>query len=341
MTLSLISLGLADERDISIRALDDARGCDTLYAELYTMKLATTLAALTELIGKPITLLPRGDLEERSAKIIEEAGGRKVGVLIGGDCLSATTHISLLLEAAEKGVETRVIHGSSIFSAVTETGLSLYKFGRTVTMPFPEKGPADAVLRGIQGNLAEGLHTLVLLDLDNEQDKYMSVTQAIRGLIEVGIRSDTLVVGVARLGQSSAMIKAGQATDVASLDFGEPPHCLVVPGQLHFLEEDALKRLARCSPEVLKNRDLKPELDRLIDKYIAGCRRVREAMKVTPPTAPLTPDQIQGLLEHVDRYLADAEYYRAERKPTSLTSVAYAEGILDSLKLLGIADFQW
>ena len=341
MTLSLISLGLADERDISIRALDDARGCDTLYAELYTMKLATTLTALTELIGKPITLLPRGDLEERSAKIIEEAGGRKVGVLIGGDCLSATTHISLLLEAVEKGVETRVIHGSSIFSAVTETGLSLYKFGRTVTMPFPEKGPADAVLRGIQGNLAEGLHTLVLLDLDNEQDKYMSVTQAIRGLIEVGICSDMLVVGVARLGQSSAMIKAGQATDVASLDFGEPPHCLVVPGQLHFLEEDALKRLARCSPEALKNRDLKPELDRLIDKYIAGCHRVREAMKVTPPTAPLTPDQIQGLLEHVDRYLADAEYYHAERKPTALTSVAYAEGILDALKLLGIADFQW
>jgi diphthine synthase len=118
MTLSLISLGLADERDMSLHALDEARDCDTLYAELYTMKLVTTLAALTELIGKPITLLPRGDLEERSVKIIEEARGRKVGVLIGGDCLSATTHVSLLLETAENGVETRVIHGSSIFSAV-------------------------------------------------------------------------------------------------------------------------------------------------------------------------------------------------------------------------------
>ena len=341
MTLSLISLGLTDERDMSIRALDDARGCDTLYAELYTMKLATTLAALTELIGKPITLLPRGDLEERSAKIIEEARGRKVCVLIGGDCLSATTHVSLLLEAAEKGVETRVIHGSSIFSAVAETGLSLYKFGRTVTMPFPEKGPADAVLRGIQGNLDDGLHTLVLFDLDIEQNKYMSITQAITGLIEAGISPDTLVVGVARLGQSSVKINAGHADDIASIDFGDPPHCLIVPGQLHFLEEDALKRLARCSPQALKNRELKPELDRLIEKYIAGCRRVREVMKMTPPTTPLTLEQIQNLLEHVDRYLVDAEYYRAERKPTALTSVAYAEGILDALKLLGIADFQW
>ncbi len=341
MTLSLISLGLADERDMSLRALDEARGCDTIYAELYTMKLVTTLAALTELIGKPVTLLPRGDLEDRSSKIIEEARGRKVGVLIGGDCLSATTHISLLLEAAEKSVETHVIHGSSIFSAVAETGLSLYKFGRTVTMPFPEKGPTDTVLRGIQGNLAEGLHTLVLLDLDNEQNKYMSVTQVIRGLIDAGISPDSLVVGAARLGQPEAMIRAGHAANIETIDFGEPPHCLVVPGQLHFLEEDALKRIAQCPPEALKNRDLKPELDRLIGKYIAGCRRVREAMKMTPPPTPLTAEQIRDLLDHVDRYLVDAEYYRAERKPTALTSVAYAEGILDALKLLGIADFQW
>jgi diphthine synthase len=208
-------------------------------------------------------------------------------------------------------------------------------------MPFSEKGPADTVLRGIQGNLAEGLHTLILLDLDNEQNKYMSAPQAIRGLIDAGISPDTLVVGVARLGQHDALIRAGHAADIAAIDFGEPPHSLVFPGQLHFLEEDALKTLAQCPPEVLKNRDMKTELDRLIDKYIAGCRRVREAMKTTPPTALLTPEQIRDLLDHVDRYLADAEYYRAERKPTALTSVAYAEGILDALKLLGIADFQW
>lgn len=341
MTLSLISVGLADERDMSIRALKEARDCDTLYAELYTMKLATTLTALIELVGKPVTLLPRGDLEERSAKLIDEAKTRRVGVLIGGDCLSATTHVSLLLEATEQGVETRIIHGSSIFSAVAETGLSLYKFGRAVTMPFPEKGPADAVLRGIRGNLSEGLHTLVLLDLDNEQNKYMSAPQAIQGLIEAGVSPDTLVVGIARLGQVDTMIRAGPAADIANLDFGEAPHSLVVPGKLHFLEEDALKKLASCPPEVIKKRDVKSELDSLIDKYIAGCRRVREAMKITPPTSPLTQAQIQDLLNHVDRYLADAEYYRAEKKPTALTSVAYAEGILDSLKLLGIADFQW
>jgi diphthine synthase len=340
LTLSLISIGLADERDLSIRALEKARSCDTLYAELYTMKLATTLATLNMLTEKPVTLLKRGDLEERSAKIIVEAKTKKIGILVGGDCLSATTHISLILEAAKNGVETDLIHGSSIFSAIAETGLSIYKFGRTVTMPFPEKGSANPVIQCIEDNISEGLHTLVLLDLDNEKNKYMTASQAINNLIEAGINQDTLVVGVAHLGQPDALIKAGRAVDIASLDFGEAPHCIVFPGPLHFLEEDALKTLDSCPPEALKNRDIKPELDRLIDKYITGCRRVRETMTTNPITTP-TNSQIRSILDHVDRYLFDAEYYRADKKPTALTSVAYAEGILDALKLLGIADFQW
>ncbi len=341
MTLSLISTGLADERDMSLRALEEARGCDALYAELYTMKLATTLARLTELTGKPVTLLQRGDLEECSGKLVEEAKTKSVGVLVGGDCLSATTHITLILEARAAGVETRIVHGSSIFSAVAETGLSIYKFGRTVTMPFPEKGPADTVLLGIEQNQSTGLHTLILLDLDMEKGAYMSVTQAIGRLTDAGVSPDTLIVGVARLGHPNPLIRAGRMGDFVGVDFGEAPHCIVVPGPLHFLEEDALKAIGGCPPEVLKGRRIVPELDRLIDKYIAGCRRVRGEMTLKPQGAPLTEAQIRSLLDHVDRYLADAEYYKADRKPTALTSVAYAEGILDALKLLGAADFEW
>lgn len=341
MTLSLISTGIADEKDMSLRAVEEAQRCDALYAELYTMKLATTLANLSKVTGKPVTLLHRGDLEERSAKLIEEAKTKHVGVLVGGDCLGATTHIILVLEARAAGVETHIIHGSSVFSAIAETGLSIYKFGRTATIPFPDKGPPDTVLKGMADNLSAGLHTLVLLDLDIERGAYMSVAQALGRLTEAGVDSDTLVIGVARLGHPDAFIRAGKISDVAKVDFGEAPHCLVIPGPLHFLEEDALVKIANCPPESLKNRQLKPELDRLIDKYIAGCCGVRDEIKINPSTSPLTEAQIRGLLEHVDRYLADAEYYKADKKPTALTSVAYAEGILDALRLLGIADFDW
>ena len=41
-------------------------------------------------------------------------------------------------------------------------------------------------------------------------------------------------------------------------------------------------------------------------------------------------------------YLADAKYYKAQGKlETSLTSVAYCEGLLDGLRLMGAVDFVW
>jgi diphthine synthase len=293
LTLSLISIGLTDEKDLSLRALEEARDCDRLYAELYTMKLATTLATLTQITEKPISHLRRGDLEEHADTIIEEARSKHIGVLVGGDCLSATTHISLVIDATSKGVKVNIIHGSSIFSAIAETGLSLYKFGRTATIPFEEKGPVDTTLRCISENQEQGLHSLILLDLDNEADKYMTINQGLNRLFETGLNEDTLVVGVARLGSKGSTIHAGPAREVASFSFGDPPHSLIIPGSLHFLEEDALKSLAGCPPKILKERIVKPELDTLINKYIAGCRRVRQTMTTTAPT--LAPSQVQIL----------------------------------------------
>ena len=41
-------------------------------------------------------------------------------------------------------------------------------------------------------------------------------------------------------------------------------------------------------------------------------------------------------------YLEDAKYYKAQGKlETSLTSVAYCEGLLDALRLLGAVNFEW
>ena len=341
MTLSLISIGLTDEKDLSIRAIEEARGCDRLYAELYTMKLETTIAGLEEAIRKPVTPLLRGDLEEKADAILTEAKKGKVGILVGGDCLSATTHISLIVDAKKRGIEARVIHGSSIFTAIAETGLSLYKFGRTVTMPLPEKGPVDTVIKTVGENLEHGLHTLILLDLDVETSRYVTVNDALSALIEAGLDASTLVVGVARLGSMSQRITAGTAAEAKKLEFGEPPHSIVVPASLHFLEEEALKRLAACPQEALKGRIVKGELDRLIEKYAEGCRRVLDEMRLAELPATINEARVEELREHAERYLSDAEYYAADQKPTALTGVAYAEGILDALRLLGLAKFEW
>ncbi len=130
------------------------------------MKLDTTIPELEETIGKPITPLQRNGLEEQADQLLKEAKTKHVAILVGGDALSATTHISLLLDAHDDKIETQVIHGSSIFTAITDTGLSLYKYGKTVTIALPEKGPVDTAIRTIKENSEHGLHTLLLLDLN-------------------------------------------------------------------------------------------------------------------------------------------------------------------------------
>jgi diphthine synthase len=345
MTLSLISIGLADETDLSQRAIQEARACDILYAELYTTILDTDLERLGALMGKPAKPLTRSQLEEGSEGLLEEAQHKRVGVLVGGDCLTATTHVGLLLDAAKKGIPAKVIHGSSVLTAVAETGLSLYKFGKTVTLPLPERAPPDTVLRTLRENREHGLHTLVLLDIDAEEKRHQTISQALKTLLQAedpeSFNPGTLTVAAARLGWKDQTVRAGKASEITALDLGPPPHVIIVPGDLHFLEAEALKTLAGCPEEAIE--DYKPtgDTDRLIRKYSEGCRRVIEELEKAGPPRGKDTDGVKALIEHAARYVDDAEYYAQERKATALASVSYAEGILDALRLLGLVEFEW
>ena len=342
MKLTLVSIGINSHMDMSLKGVEAARNADSVYVEMYTMKMDTTLSELEELVGKPINPLPRGGMEEKGAELINEAKEKDVVVLVGGDALSATTHISLLLDARQEGVETEVIHGSSIFTSITDTGLSIYKFGKTVTIPFPEKGPVDSVLRTLRENHEYGHHTLMLLDLNMAEDRYLSINDAIKRLFETEkFPRDALLVGVARLGSRFPTIKAETAEVLSRYDFGEPPHALIAPGKLHFLEQDALVELAGCPRGVVDAHKVQGEVDRLISKYTNGCRKVLDELKNRELPVTITEDQVREMLEHTERYLDDAEYYWGEQKAVALTSVAYAEGILDALKLLGLVEFEW
>jgi FAD synthetase len=77
----------------------------------------------------------------------------------------------------------------------------------------------------------------------------------------------------------------------------------------------------------------------LIDKYISSAEKVFKQMKLTKHTFDA---QAQNVIEQAKLYLSDAKYYRDQGKlETSLASIAYCEGLLDALKLLGVVDFEW
>ena len=48
----------------------------------------------------------------------------------------------------------------------------------------------------------------------------------------------SIVVGIARAGSDKTVVKADYLSGLKSYEFGEIPHVIVVPGELHFLEKE-------------------------------------------------------------------------------------------------------
>jgi len=247
--LYLIGLGLFDEKDISLKGLEVLKKSDKIYAEFYTNPSHASLKNLESLAGKKIKVLTRKDIEEHPEEnVLKDAKEKTISLLVSGDPMVATTHIDLVLRARKKGIEVKIIHSSSVYSAVAETGLQIYKFGRTTSLVYPEKNyfpesPYDAIAE----NKKAGLHTLCLLDVKAVEQKYMTVNEAISLLLQIESKrkqkvftEETFCIGVARLGEDS-VIKAGKAKSLLKIAFGKPPQILVIPGKMHYMEEEALK----------------------------------------------------------------------------------------------------
>jgi len=173
--------------------------------------------------------------------------------------LIARTHVDLRIRAEKQGIKTRVIHGASVVSAVRGiSGLQNYKYGKAVTIPFSEKGfVSETPYNVISENRDRGLHTMCYLDIKAEEQRYLTIKEGLQVLLELEklkgeqvITSRTLVIGVARAGSIEPAVKAGYLEEVINYDFGAPPHTLIVPGKLHFMEAEALITLADAPEEV-------------------------------------------------------------------------------------------
>jgi len=231
----MIGLGL-DYKDISVKSLEIVRECKVLYVENYT-SIQLDKERLERLFKKKVILASRDMIESKAeSTILKDAKKKTVGFLVMGDVFSATTHSDLFLRAKKSGIKTYVLHGSSVVSAVGITGLQLYNFGKTLSIPF---GKSESFYEGFKLNSSKGLHSLFLLDLDVKERKYMSANEGIRRLLDVGFSGKIIVC--ARLGSLEPRIVYGDVKDVKSLNFGKEPHCLVVPGKLHFMEEEVLE----------------------------------------------------------------------------------------------------
>ena len=83
-------------------------------------------------------------------------------------------------------------------------------------------------------------------------------------------------------------------------------------------------------------------LEFLVAKYISSAEKVFSSLTRTQTPIQVNEATVNEVLQWATDYLQDAKYYKAQGKlETSLTSIAYCEGLLDGLRLIGAVDFVW
>ena len=241
--LYLIGTGLYYLNDLPLRAINEIKGCDEVLLERYTnLNDITFIDKLEKDIGKKIEVIGREVMESNT--ILEKASKENLAVLIPGDPLAATTHFSLIQECKNRGIKTKVIHSSSIFTAVGETGLSLYKFGGTTSIPiYSEYFHPESFFEVIEKNIKCGYHSLVLLEVKNKEEfvepyKAIEIIKEIERKRSMKVIDWENVIAISKMGSDSQKIVKAGNTQIKNL---EPPCSLIIPGKLNENEKEALK----------------------------------------------------------------------------------------------------
>ena len=347
----LYFVGLGIDQSLTLKSLHELKKCDKIYYESYTSPIinADLSREFSEQLGPDRVEVVKRDFVEDGRKILDFARQSNVALVSSGDPLIATTHQELRTRAILNGIETRVLHGSSIVSAVVgELGLHSYNFGRMVTMTRePMQYTAYNV---IFTNLLKGLHTIVLLEWDEASNFFLDPSSAVQSLLEAekdlkqGIfDAFTLLLLASRLGTDNAKLRALNFGQAAEETIGSPPHVMVIPGKLHFTELEALTALfGKEAGEFHDNSSkISKTSSRMVTKY---AEKTLNALQRAKKAAASSGAKINfvDIFENVECYTSDAQRFLNEGKDElAVLSIGYAEGLLDSLRFGGQLEFEW
>lgn len=247
-------MGLSGFKSCSHQILDILREVKLIFVERYTNFISQEKPEIWDEIHTKIRPLERKALEEEDDLFLDEIKGMTVALLIPGDPFIATTHNSIRIAATKRGYACKTIHNSSIISAaISISGLSSYRFGRTVTCPF-RSNKSEFPYRIIQRNKSIDAHTLVLLDINIVENKFLSIDEAISILSDLEkeiqenvFNENSIVLGLAKIGYNNEFVSAGLIKEVSKAgtwkQIGPPQALIVCSDNFHFTESEALSIL--------------------------------------------------------------------------------------------------
>ena len=336
--LWFIGLGISGSKSIPLEALDVLSKADVVYCEQFTSPISKSDILKIKSLTKGEFKEGKRWLIEDGNEILKYAKIKKVVILSYGDPYVATTHIELRTRAISEKIKTYSIHASSaLTSMIGECGLHFYKIGRIATI-MSEMKSLTTPYYIIYKNIIEGNHTVLLLEYNQDKNFFMDPKDALQGLMETErgqkrnvIDLSTQAIVLSRIGFGDQSIVSGKISSLKRIDFGEPPHTVIIPGRLHFTELDALKILGKCLDEPEDNSEKTKKISiQMMKKYVP---MIKEALEEITPYYK-EQNEFKAVLENARLYIQDAEKFLEEgQDEVAILSIGYADGLVDALRL--------
>ena len=336
--LWFVGLGISGTKSIPIEVEKIIQEADFVYLEAFT-------SPISQIHEEEIKNMVSGSfknakrwLVEDGQEILKTSKSSTVVLLSYGDPYVATTHIELRTRAKLENIETNTIHSASVItSMIGEAGLQFYKIGRIMTI-MNEKKSTMTPYNTIFKNLTDGLHSVILLEYNQDKNYFLDPKNAISNLLYIEreqkrdvLTDDTFAIVASRIGFETQKIISGKLGNLLKIDFGEPPHSIIVTGKLHFTESDAINVLTECLDKPSDNSSkIKNISVQMIEKYVPMVRKALEDIR------PLYNDskEFQEVFENAELYINDAENFLKQGKDeTAVLSIGYADGLVDALRI--------
>ncbi len=336
--LWFVGLGISGTRSIPIEVVKIIQKADFVYLESFTSPIYKQQEEEIKNIVSGSFKIAKRWLVEDGQEILKASKSSTVVLLSYGDPYIATTHIELRTRAKLEKIETNTIHSASaITSMIGEAGLQFYKVGRIVTI-MNEKKSVITPYTAIFKNLIQGLHSVILLEYNQDENYFLDPKDAISSLMDVEkeqkrnvVNNDTFAIVASRIGFETQKITSGKFSNLLKVDFGEPPHSIIITGKLHFTESDAINVLTECLDKPSDNSTrIKSTSVQMIEKYVPMVRKALEEIR------PLYNDtkEFQEVFENAELYINDAENFLKQGKDeNAVLSIGYADGLVDALRM--------
>ena len=328
--LYIIGLGVDPKNTAPVFIKNTTNICEKSYIDTYTTFITNDYL---DWIKKELKAVPASrDLLEDVKNFVEEAKDKNICLYVYGDPYVATTHQSLRTYAAERKIKVKMVYSSSFINVIFgETGLHIYKIGFVGSLIKGDINSRNYIYKQVGAALEAKKHSIII-PTGYEGDMgslLLELKQAELNFKEDTFPDNRFLIFISRAGMDEEKVLGGTLEDLfktkTTLD---EPFTLIVPGLLHFSEEEVLKKVFNITPaQNVKPSTIEIRAHKVIDK----CKIAIKNAEISGLT-----EKYKEIFENALLYTKDAEYAKQkEDLITALMQASYAEGLIDALRFLG------